>query len=63
MSDTNSKQEICDHYWHANRGAMMVCLPDGFIVQRCCKCHETRSIHADHAMSGNAKKVFTVRPW
>ena len=41
--------EVCTHCWHLHRGPWWGTLNDGFIVQSCCKCHATRTIHQDHA--------------
>lgn len=35
--------------WHLFHGALWSVLPDGCIVQKCCKCSNTRTIHKDHA--------------
>jgi hypothetical protein len=42
-------KEVCNHCWHAFRRAFMMVLPNGYVLQECCKCHEHRTIHADHA--------------
>lgn len=44
-----SDDDNCDHCWHAKRGPIMMVIPDGHIVQECCKCHRTQTVHADHA--------------
>ena len=36
------------HCWHDYRGAIWMVIPDGHIVQKCCKCPKTRVIHAEH---------------
>lgn len=41
--------ETHEHCYHAYRGPMMMVIPDGHIVQKCCKCSSTRTVHADHA--------------
>lgn len=37
------------HCWHVHRGAIWMVLKDGHIVQECCRCEATRTIHAEHA--------------
>lgn len=44
-----SEKEKCRHCWHAFNGAFMMVLHSGEIIQECCKCHEHRTVHADHA--------------
>lgn len=38
-----------DHCWHAKRGAIWMVVKDGHVIQECCRCPATRSVHADHA--------------
>jgi hypothetical protein len=42
----------CDsgHCWHAKHGAIWMVVKDGHVVQECCRCPATRSVHRDHAM-------------
>lgn len=47
--DTYQQHEHC---WHVFQGATWVVLPDGYFVQKCCKCPTTRQIHRDHTMAG-----------
>ena len=37
-----------EHCYHALRGPIWMVVPDGHIVQKCCKCENRRTIHADH---------------
>lgn len=37
------------HCWHVFRGPLLMVVPDGHVVQKCCGCATTRVIHADHA--------------
>lgn len=37
------------HCWHLKRGAIWMVVKDGHVIQECCKCPQTRSIHGDHA--------------
>jgi hypothetical protein len=39
------------HCWHAHRGPIWTVIPDGMILQNCCKCQATRMIHVDHTYS------------
>ena len=43
------KLECPPHCWHAKRGPIWMVLKDGHIVQQCCHCTTTRTVHADHA--------------
>lgn len=45
LRDAASEHEHC---WHAFRGPLMMVVPDGHVVETCCKCHKMRTIHADH---------------
>jgi len=38
-----------EHCFHATRGALLIVLKDGYEHQTCCRCPETRTIHAGHA--------------
>jgi hypothetical protein len=37
-----------EHCFHAFHGALLMVIPDGHVVQKCCKCSATRTIHVDH---------------
>lgn len=37
------------HCYHAYHGPIWMVIPDGHIVQKCCKCEATRLVHIDHA--------------
>lgn len=41
-------QDTCSHCWHHYRGAILMVIPDGHVVQECCKCHQHRTVHAEH---------------
>lgn len=36
------------HCWHDYLGALQMVIPDGHVVQKCCKCSATRTVHVDH---------------
>jgi hypothetical protein len=38
------------HCWHRKNGAIWMVVKDGHVVQECCRCPATRTIHLDHAM-------------
>jgi hypothetical protein len=38
-----------EHHWHEHAGAVWMAVPDGHIVQKCCRCWATRTVHRDHA--------------
>lgn len=42
--------------WHAYEGPSMVVLEDGHILQKCCKCPATRTIHKDHAHESSRRQ-------
>lgn len=44
----NYKKECEKCCYHAKKGPIMMVIPDGHIVQECCKCHNTRVVHIDH---------------
>lgn len=37
-----------EHCWHVTKGPLMIALPDGHVHQTCCRCPQTRHVHADH---------------
>ena len=39
----------CNHCWHRFFGVLHMVVPQGRIVQECCKCSQTRVVHSDHA--------------
>lgn len=45
-----------DHCWHAYQGAIWMVIPDGHVVQKCCKCPETRLVHIDHAKHSGVRR-------
>jgi hypothetical protein len=45
ISETEPEHEHC---WHDYRGAIHMVIPDGHLVQKCCKCDSYRTVHADH---------------
>lgn len=38
-----------EHCWHAFRGPIWMVIPDGHMVQKCCQCEATRTVHVEHA--------------
>jgi len=38
-----------EHCWHVYSGPIHMVIPNGHIVQQCCKCESTRTVHVDHA--------------
>ena len=42
-----------EHCWHMHRGPIWMVVPDGHVVQKCCKCPHTRTIHGDHMSDGH----------
>ena len=38
-----------EHHYHNYRGPFWMVIPDGHVLQKCCKCPATRAIHGDHA--------------
>ena len=42
-------EEDHKHCYHVFRGVIFMVVPDGHIVQKCCKCEAQRVIHTDHA--------------
>lgn len=41
----------CTHCWHRFMGWYHMVLPDGHVLQKCCKCPKTRSVHFAHIRS------------
>lgn len=46
---TYERSKCEQHCYHTKRGPIMMVIADGHIVEECCRCHQTRTIHADHA--------------
>jgi len=42
------KESNHEHCYHSFRGPIHVVVPEGHVVEKCCKCHSTRVIHVDH---------------
>jgi len=42
------------HCFHLFRGPIHMVIPDGHVVQKCCTCERTRTVHADHAYDRHA---------
>lgn len=38
----------CNHCYHAHRGPIWMVIPNGHVVEECCKCHSTRTVHVEH---------------
>lgn len=45
----SSHTACSDHCYHLHTGPYMRVLPNGHILQKCCHCSDTRTIHRDHA--------------
>jgi hypothetical protein len=45
------------HCFHQKEGPVWMVVPDGHIVQECCRCHEIRVIHLDHAAHRNVARL------
>lgn len=42
-----------EHCYHAYGGPIWMVVPDGHVLEKCCKCEATRLIHIDHAAERN----------
>lgn len=51
-----------EHCWHAFRGPLLMVVPDGHIVQKCCSCKATRTIHVDHIGTPQRRGRFSIYP-
>ena len=47
--ENQTSEFACVHCWHDFRGPLWIVLPDGHVVQKCCHCEQTRTIHVEHA--------------
>lgn len=36
------------HCYHISTKPIMMVVPDGYVVQKCCKCESVRTIHSAH---------------
>jgi len=46
--ETMLEERHKEHCFHLFYGAAYVSLPDGYVLEKCCLCDETRSVHIDH---------------
>jgi len=46
--NTSHTQTCTDHCYHIYQGSFMRVLPDGHVLQKCCNCCSTRTVHKDH---------------
>lgn len=46
------------HCFHDYRGPIHMVIPDGHILQKCCRCTSTRTIHVDHAHGDQRKWTY-----
>jgi hypothetical protein len=51
-----------DHCWHAYRGPIWMVIPDGHVLEKCCKCETTRLIHIDH-LHEHGSRLNTEGRW
>lgn len=38
----------CKHCWHIFTGPLLMVVPDGHVVEKCCSCKAMRTIHRGH---------------
>ena len=50
MTIKSESQTTCNHCWHSRRGPIHMVVPDGHVVEECCRCHAHRTVHIDHAL-------------
>jgi hypothetical protein len=43
-----TSQDTCLHCFHPYEGPYMAVLPNGYVLEQCCKCEKTRQIHRAH---------------
>lgn len=48
MEVLTEASEIHKHCYHPFGGVLSMVIPDGHVVQKCCKCPNTRTVHASH---------------
>lgn len=42
-----TKHQCCFHIY---RGALWMVIPDGHVVEKCCKCGNMRTVHIEHRL-------------
>lgn len=47
--EPNSLNQEHEHCWHAYSDSYMMVFKPGEILQNCCKCPKTQTIHRNHA--------------
>lgn len=54
IMQSKAGHECCYHMYH---GSILMVVPDGHIVQKCCKCACIRTTHADHLGENDCNSV------
>lgn len=44
-----------EHCFHLYQGIIYMCLPDGHVMLKCCKCDEKKTEHRDHFSKWGSK--------
>lgn len=57
IDDIIGKHGTCDHCWHAYQGMIHMVVPNGHVLQKCCHCEATRTVHADHVARPGAERA------
>lgn len=47
-----------NHCYHNFRGPIWMVIPDGHVVQKCCKCNDTIVVHIEHTNEYRRHKKF-----
>lgn len=57
IGDIIGKRATHDHCWHAYQGMIHMVVPNGHVLQKCCHCEATRTVHADHVARPCAERA------
>jgi len=52
-------QKEHEHCFHIFRGPIWMVIPDGHVIEKCCMCDATRTVHAEHRADDHVRGV----PW
>jgi hypothetical protein len=47
----------CSHCFHLFTGPIWMIIPDGQVLEKCCKCGATRLVHIDHSSNHWRPKI------
>ena len=52
----------CNHCWHPYTGPIHMVVPEGHVIEKCCKCDEHRTRHVGHGFGNRPLKWILNGP-